>query len=152
MKLSSTYTTLAVLPALAVAQLTGTVGPTTTTAEKAAVKICNILDYNGTADATFDNGPAISAAWDACKTGGQVYIPAGDYGMAMWVTLSDGDGVSINLDGTIYRTGTDGGHMFWIENTTDFELYSSTSKGAIQGYGYEFHKGQSCDAGMKCTH
>lgn len=29
--------------------------------------------------------------------------------------------------------------MFIIENTTDFEFYSATSKGAIQGYGYKFH-------------
>lgn len=27
--------------------------------------------------------------------------------------------------------------MIFIENTTDFEMYSSTSKGAIQGYGYQ---------------
>jgi rhamnogalacturonan hydrolase len=32
--------------------------------------------------------------------------------------------------------------MFMIEHTTDFEMYSSTSKGAIQGYGYTFH---SCE-------
>jgi hypothetical protein len=29
--------------------------------------------------------------------------------------------------------------MFTIEHTTDFEMYSSPSKGAIQGYGYTFH-------------
>jgi rhamnogalacturonan hydrolase len=27
-------------------------------------------------------------------------------------------------------------------HTTDFEFYSSTSQGAIQGYGYIFHKGE----------
>ena len=26
-----------------------------------------------------------------------------------------------------------------VENSTDFELYSSKSSGAIQGYGYVFH-------------
>jgi hypothetical protein len=26
-----------------------------------------------------------------------------------------------------------------IQHTTDFEMYSSTSKGAIQGYGYVYH-------------
>jgi rhamnogalacturonan hydrolase len=30
--------------------------------------------------------------------------------------------------------------MFMFEHISDFEFYSSTSKGAIQGYGYEFHK------------
>lgn len=30
--------------------------------------------------------------------------------------------------------------MFLIRDTTDFEFYSANSKGAIQGYGYEFHK------------
>lgn len=29
--------------------------------------------------------------------------------------------------------------MIFIEHTTDFEMYSSTSSGAIQGYGYTFH-------------
>jgi rhamnogalacturonan hydrolase len=29
--------------------------------------------------------------------------------------------------------------MILVESTTDFELYSSTSKGAMQGYGYTFH-------------
>ncbi|KAF2999976.1 hypothetical protein E8E14_006510 [Neopestalotiopsis sp. 37M] len=126
-----------VLPATA--QLSGTVGPTTSTAAKAATKICNILDYGGVASATTDNGAAIQAAWDACKTGGQVYIPEGDYGMATWVTLKNGAGVSINIEGTIYRTGTDGGNMIMIRDSSDLEVYSATSKGAMQGYGYEFH-------------
>jgi rhamnogalacturonan hydrolase len=29
--------------------------------------------------------------------------------------------------------------MIFIEHTTDFEFYSSTSEGAVQGYGYVFH-------------
>lgn len=53
------------------AQLSGSVGPTTSTAAKTAVKVCNILNYGGVASATADNGAAIQAAWDACKTGGQ---------------------------------------------------------------------------------
>jgi rhamnogalacturonan hydrolase len=32
--------------------------------------------------------------------------------------------------------------MIFIEHTTDFEFYSSTSAGAIQGYGYVFHAGK----------
>lgn len=70
----------------------------------------------------------------------KVLIPAGDYGLSTWVTLNKGTGVSINIEGTIYRTGTDGGNMILIENSSDIEVYSATSAGAIQGYGYEFHK------------
>ncbi|PMD27831.1 glycoside hydrolase family 28 protein [Hyaloscypha hepaticicola] len=124
---------------LASAQLSGKVGPTTSTASKAAKKVCNILNYGGVASKNTDNGPAIASAWAACKSGGEVYIPAGDYGMATWVTITGGTGVSINLDGIIYRTGTAGGHMIIVEHTTDFEFYSSTSNGAVQGYGYVFH-------------
>lgn len=122
------------------AQLSGTVGPSTTTASKSATKVCNILDYGGVADASTDNSDAITSAWTDCVAGGEVYIPEGDYGLSSWVTLTGGQGVSINLEGTIYRTGTDDGNMIFIEHTTDFEFYSATSKGAIQGYGYEFHK------------
>ncbi|KAH6680504.1 pectin lyase fold/virulence factor [Halenospora varia] len=130
----------ALLSGFATAQLSGTVGPTTTTAHKAATKVCNILNYGGVASKTTDNGPAIASAWAACKSGGQVYIPAGDYGLATWVTLTGGTAVSINLDGILYRTGTGSGNMIFVEHTTDFEMYSSTSKGAVQGYGYTFHK------------
>ncbi|KAI0129164.1 pectin lyase fold/virulence factor [Xylariales sp. AK1849] len=127
-----------ILPA--VAQLSGSVGPTTSSAAKAAVKVCNILDYGGVASATTDNGAAIQSAWDDCKTGGQVYIPEGDYGLSTWLTLASGTGVSINLEGIIYRVGTGGGNMIMIRDTSDFEFYSANSKGAIQGYGYEFHQ------------
>lgn len=126
-----------VLPAAA--QLSGTVGPTTSTSAKAATKVCNIMDYGGVADASTDNGQAISDAWTACASGGQVLIPEGDYGLGTWVTLNKGTGVSINLEGTIYRTGTADGNMIAIEHSTDIEFYSATSAGAIQGYGYEFH-------------
>ncbi|KAJ4396094.1 hypothetical protein N0V93_000311 [Gnomoniopsis smithogilvyi] len=136
----------------AVAQLSGTVGPTTTTSSKASTKVCNIMDYGGVADASTDNGQAISDAWTACASGGEVLIPAGDYGLATWVTLNKGTGVSINLEGTIYRTGTDGGNMILIEDSTDIEFYSATSSGAIQGYGYEFHKDGSYGPRiLRCT-
>lgn len=139
-----------VLPASA--QLSGTVGPTTSTSAKAATKVCNIMDYGGVADATTDNSGAISDAWTACASGGEVLIPEGDYGLETWVTLDSGSGVSINLEGTIYRTGTADGNMIGIENTSDFEFYSATSKGAIQGYGYEFHKDGEYGARLlRCT-
>ena len=59
--------------------------------------------------------------------------------MSTWQTLNGGSGWAIQLDGIIYRTGTAGGHMIIVENTNDFEFFSRTSKGAMQGYGYVFH-------------
>ncbi|KNB01546.1 murein transglycosylase [Fusarium oxysporum f. sp. lycopersici 4287] len=125
----------------AAAQLNGKVGPLTTPSAKAAIKTCNIVDYGAKANAKTDNGPAIQKAWNDCRTsGGEVYVPEGDYGLGTWVTLTSSKPMSFRLDGIIYRIGTDGGNMFMFKHLEDFEFYSSTSKGAIQGYGYEFHK------------
>ena len=60
--------------------------------------------------------------------------------MSTWATLNKGTGVGIQLDGIIYRTGTAGGHMIIIQNSNDIEFFSSTGKGAMQGYGYVIHK------------
>ncbi|KAI9499030.1 RGase A [Zychaea mexicana] len=131
----------AVVPVLVAGQLTGSVGPETSIADKSARKICNVLNYGAVADKSTDVGPAIYDAQLDCRdAGGIVYIPEGDYAMETWVTLSGGEmGWAIQLDGTIHRTGTDGGNMFMIKRTRDFEMFSSTGKGAIQGNGYEFH-------------
>jgi rhamnogalacturonan hydrolase len=67
-----------------------------------------------------------------------VWIPSGNYAMATWQTLNGGSGWALQLDGIIYRTGTAGGHMIVVENTNDFEFFSLSSKGAIQGFGYTF--------------
>lgn len=130
--------TLSLVQPWAQAQLSGRVGPTTSRSAKTAKKICNILNYGGEASATKDNSAAITAAWNACKSGGEVYIPSGSYGLSSWVTLSGGSGVSINLEGIIYRIvgANSGGTMISVSSTTDFEFYSGNSKGAIQGYGY----------------
>ncbi|CAD6447519.1 5a217921-5ebc-4faa-8333-fac1cd0b8846 [Sclerotinia trifoliorum] len=143
----STLTALAAiaLPALVSAQLSGAVGPSTSRESKAK-KVCNVLNYGGKASKTADIGPALKSAFAACKTGGTVYVPPGDYGMSTWVTLSGGSAWALKLDGIIYRVGTDAGNMIMIEHTTDFEMYSSTSAGAIQGYGYEFHKSSTYGA------
>ena len=69
--LSFISASLLALPALVSAQLSGTVGPTTSTAAKAATKVCNILNYGGVASASTDNGAALLAAWTACKSGGE---------------------------------------------------------------------------------
>ncbi|KAH8881749.1 glycoside hydrolase family 28 protein [Thozetella sp. PMI_491] len=128
--------------ALATAQLTGRVGPSTTRAAKAAKKVCSILSYGGVASGTTDNSAAVLKAWDACKTGGQVVVPSGSYGLNKWVSLSGGAGVSFNLEGIFLRmsNGTANGSIIAVQDTDDFEFYSGNSKGAIQGYGYEFHK------------
>ncbi|KAG6009227.1 hypothetical protein E4U21_003080 [Claviceps maximensis] len=115
-------------------------GPILSTAAKRAIKVCNILDHGGVASRTADNGPAIAAAWNECRAGGEVHIPAGEYGLGTWVDLAQGTQVSLNIDGTIFRIGRGGGNMFLIRDSDDVEVYSATGLGAIQGFGYEFHK------------
>ncbi|KAF7979129.1 hypothetical protein HWV62_43355 [Athelia sp. TMB] len=123
---------------MASAQLSGAVGPITPLAAKRTM-ICNVLDYGGKIGTT-DIGPAISAAFNQCvkvHSGSTLYVPPGNYGMATWVTLDDGVQWAFQMDGFITRTATTGGHMIIIENANDFEFYSSTSAGTIQGLGYE---------------
>ncbi|PYI05672.1 rhamnogalacturonase rhgA [Aspergillus sclerotiicarbonarius CBS 121057] len=131
---------LALAPLLVNGQLSGSVGPLTSASTKAAYKTCNVLDYGAVADNSTDLGPAITSAWDECSDGGLIYIPSGNYALETWVTLDDGKATAIQLDGIIYRTGTDGGNMILVENTSDFELFSSTDEGAVQGFGYVFHR------------
>ena len=70
MKLTTaSYLAAFLLPSLVAAQLSGTVGPTTTRASK-RTKVCNVLNYGGVASKTSDVGPAISSAFAACKSGG----------------------------------------------------------------------------------
>jgi len=129
----------AALVAAQSANLAGNVGPTTSLASKNATKVCDITTYGAVADGTTDISTALNDAFTACKAGGVVVIPAGDFALANWVTLSGGTGWALQLDGIVYRTGTAGGNMIMIEHGQDFELFSSTGKGAVQGYGYKFH-------------
>lgn len=55
---------------LTAAQLSGSVGPTTSTATKAAKKICNVQSYGAKADKSTDLGPPLLSAFNACSTGG----------------------------------------------------------------------------------
>jgi rhamnogalacturonan hydrolase len=71
MKLISSCLIAFLLPALIDAQLSGSVGPTTSTADKQSTKQCNILNYGGAASGSHDNGLAISSAWAACKSRGE---------------------------------------------------------------------------------
>jgi len=120
-------------------QLTSSVGPLTSRSAKGATKTCNVLNYGAKADKSTDLGPPLLAAFNACKSGGVVVVPSGDYALETWQTLSGGNAWALQLDGMIYRTGTSGGNMLFIEHSTDFELFSSTSKGGIQGLGYVLH-------------
>lgn len=54
---------VALLPVIVSAQLSGTVGPTTTRAEKKAAQVCNVLDYGGIASKTSDIGPPLTSAF-----------------------------------------------------------------------------------------
>lgn len=121
------------LPTLVAGQLSGKVGPLTSSASKTQKKTCNVLDYGANADKTTDLGKPLASAHAACKIGGTVVIPSGNYAMNTWVELTGGSGWALQLDGVIYRTGTAGGNMIFVGSTSDFEMFSSTGKGAVQG-------------------
>lgn len=135
----SALLSLSLFPLLTAAQLSGSVGPLTSISHKKGIKTCNVLNYGAVADNSTDLGPPLTAAFTACASGGLVYIPPGNYALNTWVTLSGGTTWALQLDGVIYRTGTSGGNMIYIEHATDFELFSSTSAGAVQGSGYLYH-------------
>lgn len=138
----------AAAPALVAAQsaeLQGKVGPLTSIADKKSTKTCDITDYGAKADGSSDISSALNDAFSDCSSGGVVVIPAGDFALENWVTMSGGNAWALQLDGTITRTGSEGGNMIFIEHGTDFEMFSSTGKGAMQGLGYEFHQDGSLD-------
>ncbi len=114
-------------------QLSGKVGPLTSHASKSAKKTCNVLNYGAKADLTTDIGPALQSAFAACKSGGTVLIPQGDFAMSSVVTFEGGNAWALQLDGTISRHGVDSGNMFFIRHANDFEMFSSNGDGAIQG-------------------
>lgn len=89
---------------LVFAQLSGTVGPTTSHAAKRTT-ICNVLDYGGEIG-SLDIGPAIGSAFTECvkiNSGSTLYVPPGNYSMATWQTLDDGSHWAFQLDGYITR-------------------------------------------------
>ncbi|RDW91744.1 hypothetical protein BP5796_01138 [Coleophoma crateriformis] len=130
----------ATLVAQACAQLTGSVGPLLSAYHKGNVKVCDIRNYGATSSA--DVGPPIVAAWTACAAvGGLVYIPPGSWPLRTRVDVRGGAGnsIAIQWDGTIYRDSTTMTYqMFTFTNVNDFELFSGNSKGALQGYGYQY--------------
>ncbi|GAB7360678.1 hypothetical protein MBLNU230_g0557t1 [Neophaeotheca triangularis] len=140
----SFFAALAAIPTLVAGlgsiELAGKVGPLTSIADKRAVRECDITNYGARADGRTDMGDALLKAHNDCKSGGVVIIPEGDFAMSTWVKLANAKAWALQLDGTIYRTGTGEGNMIIIEHTSDFEMFSSTGKGAMQGYGYEYHQ------------
>ncbi|KAF1981733.1 glycoside hydrolase family 28 protein [Aulographum hederae CBS 113979] len=137
---SGVLAALLVLPTLAFGQLSGRVGPTTSTASKRAKKICDVTRFGATP--TGDIGPALTRAWNECKTGGVVFVPEGNFQMSTWVSLSGGTGVGIQIDGIITRKdGSDkGGNMILVQRSNDVEFFSGNGRGAFQGKGYEMHR------------
>jgi rhamnogalacturonan hydrolase len=139
----SIFAALATLLRLALAQLADQseypVGPLTSISAKSAVNTCDVTDYGAVADSSIDIGPALTSAFEACSGGGVVYVPPGNYSMSTFVTFSSVNAWALNLEGTIFRSGsTSSGNMIAVSNCTDFEFYSGNGQGAIQGYGYEF--------------
>jgi rhamnogalacturonan hydrolase len=137
------------LPLLALVQgalavLSGKVGPSTSREAKTAVKICDIVNFNGVQLASSDISPSILRAWEACKAGGTVKIPNGSFSLAKPITLTGGKGVAIDMEGVIVRNAeiAAGDTMITVQASDDFEFYSSNSEGGIQGNGYELHGGE----------
>ncbi|RAH73970.1 pectin lyase-like protein [Aspergillus aculeatinus CBS 121060] len=140
--LTSLLHVLPLLLATAQGQLAGRVGPLTSAAEKNATRTCNVLDYGAVADNATDVGQPIIDAFADCGRGGVIYIPPGDYLQTTWVHLTNGSAFAIQLDGIIYRGAAPSSqsYMFEISSSSDFEVFSSTSRGAIQGSGYLYHQ------------
>lgn len=133
----------AALVAAQSADIRDSVGPLTSIDDKRAVKECNIQDYGASEGS--DISAAINDAFADCKAGGVLVVPEGDYNLESWVLLNGGNAWAFQLDGIITRTGTDGGNMIFIEHGEDFEMFSSTSRGAVQGNGFEFHQDGNMD-------
>lgn len=130
---------LGLVPTSVLAQLSGTVGPLVYFGDKAKNKTCDITDYGAEDDASKDASSAITSAWSDCKVGGLVYIPPGTYGIEDGVSLTSGVSSAVQLDGTLVRLGTPTtDQMISVRGCSDFELFSGNSKGAVQGYGYEY--------------
>jgi rhamnogalacturonan hydrolase len=135
---STFLTLLGLLPVLINAQLSGSVGPLVDYTTKAQNKTCDVTNYGAVADGETDIADALLSAWADCATEGLVYIPPGEYSMKTAIALKHGQSTSIQLDSIITRGADLAYQMILVRDTSDFELFSCNSKGAIQGYGYEY--------------
>ncbi|PRP83891.1 rhamnogalacturonase B [Planoprotostelium fungivorum] len=116
-----------------------TPGPLSSISDKAAVKTCNVLDYGARADNATDLGAPLLAALKNCSGGGLVVIPPGEYALSIYITITVNT-VALQIDGTIYRNSTSGGHMLIWYKCKDLEIFSGTGLGAFQGWGYLYHR------------
>ncbi|PYH70896.1 rhamnogalacturonase A precursor [Aspergillus vadensis CBS 113365] len=126
------------LATLARAQLSGPVGPLVDYSTKAKNQTCNIIDYGALADGKTDISQPLLDAWGNCSVGGLVYIPPGNYSLAEDIELKHGQSSAIQLDGVIMRGHRGSYQMILIRDCNDFEFFSGNSRGAIQGFGYEY--------------
>ncbi|RMD39628.1 hypothetical protein DV735_g5506, partial [Chaetothyriales sp. CBS 134920] len=86
----------------AVAQLTGTVGPTTSLSQKTTE--CNILNYGAVNDNSTDAADAIENAFKTCvlpNARSRLIVPDGQYLIKRSVVLSNGTNWAFQLDGLI---------------------------------------------------
>jgi rhamnogalacturonan hydrolase len=137
------------------------VGPKTSLSEKSGT-ICNVLNYGAVADGKTDIGVAITNAFSQCVAkasgGATLLVPEGEYlsisfpscalgrkdsGLMVaivttGVVLNAGTKWAFQLDGliTLSEDGRFNGNAIVVKRATDFEMYSSNGKGAIQGQGY----------------
>lgn len=128
---------------LARAQLSGPVGPLVDYSTKARNQTCNIIDYGALADGKTDISQPLLDAWGNCSVGGLVYIPPGNYSLAEDIELKHGQSSAIQLDGVIMRGHRGSYQMILIRDCNDFEFFSGNSRGAIQGFGYEYLQNDS---------
>lgn len=103
--------------------------PATTVDDKKLKKICSIDQYGSEA------GAALQAAWEACKTGGLIVIPAGTHTMSTTVAMSNGAGVAIQFDGVLDVHNSENCPAITISNVEDLEVFG-TGAGGMQGNGY----------------
>lgn len=93
----------ALLPLHATAQLIGPVGATTPLSEK--THICNVLDYGARNDNTTDVASAFEAAFTQCVIPNpgiaRLYVPQGQYLLNRSLTLSNGTGWALQLEGLV---------------------------------------------------
>ncbi|CAZ79449.1 unnamed protein product [Tuber melanosporum] len=117
------------------------VGPKTSLSEKSGT-ICNVLNYGAVADGKTDIGVAITNAFSQCVAkasgGATLLVPEGEYLITTGVVLNAGTKWAFQLDGliTLSEDGRFNGNAIVVKRATDFEMYSSNGKGAIQGQGY----------------
>jgi rhamnogalacturonan hydrolase len=104
-KMVAVFTTLLailLLARLTLAQLIGSVGPTTPLFLK--IFECNILDYGGRADNQTDVAPAITLAFERCVKHhpfSRLVVTPGNYLLKQSIVLTNGTNWAFQLDGLI---------------------------------------------------